>query len=176
MNERYWNYLQGPEWQAKRIQRLRLSGFRCEVCAVKNVTHVHHLTYDRIYHEAMDDLLPLCSEHHEIVERLIHDGALKRTGDVKELATRTIRLLKNCDTSKMVVEIESSHDVLHEPQRTPKWSKATEKDRHRSARERNTAPRVTMDAWRYNFPTMIIPKRYRKRGPTFALPKIKIHY
>lgn len=93
MNQTYSDYLQSPEWRSKRAQRLKISQNRCAACGSTDKVEVHHLTYARIFNEDMEDLLPLCEEHHEAAERIVRSGSLPRTGDVLFLATETIRLV-----------------------------------------------------------------------------------
>lgn len=60
----YVEYLQTPEWRARRSRSLRLVGYRCERCDVKRDLQVHHLTYVRIGEELDEDLEVLCRGCH----------------------------------------------------------------------------------------------------------------
>lgn len=61
----YQEYLQSPEWQAKRQKKLRSAGFRCELCNMANtVLDVHHRTYERRGDEYHRDLIVLCRDCH----------------------------------------------------------------------------------------------------------------
>lgn len=70
---RYSDYLLSPEWRQKRRQKLNLVNYRCEQCgylARMRDLHVHHLTYERLGDENLDeDLEVLCRwchhEHHQ---------------------------------------------------------------------------------------------------------------
>ena len=67
MNNEYYNYLQSQEYQKRRLQRLKLDGFQCQLCGTAQNLVVHHITYDRIGREDMDDLITLCNEcHHKV--------------------------------------------------------------------------------------------------------------
>lgn len=67
-------YLRSPEWREKRRQRLNLAKYRCEQCGApdgppKAPLDVHHLAYDRLGNENIDeDLVALCRPCHEVVE------------------------------------------------------------------------------------------------------------
>ena len=76
MNLRYRNYLLSDAWQQKRkavferAQRNANTNNRlgvCEKCGYKpwkpNL-QIHHLTYERIYNEPLDDLILLCPRCH----------------------------------------------------------------------------------------------------------------
>lgn len=90
MNETYSAYLQSRAWEAKRNQRLSLSGFKCEACSGTSKLQVHHLTYARIFQEEMEDLMALCKVHHEAAEEMVAKGVLKRTGCVRQLRLDTL--------------------------------------------------------------------------------------
>src|SRR5882724_1943277 len=61
----YRDFLSSPVWQAKRKQRLRIDGFRCQQCGTQGLLDVHHLNYEKPWgQEEMSDLLSLCRECH----------------------------------------------------------------------------------------------------------------
>lgn len=93
MTEEYIEYLNSDAWKIRRNKRLAVARFRCGACGSKNSVQVHHLTYERIFNENMEDLLPLCEHHHQIAESLVKKGQLDRRGDVLFLATETVRLV-----------------------------------------------------------------------------------
>lgn len=61
---RYADYLQTPEWQARRTRALRAAGYRCQVCNSQGELHVHHRTYERRGREYASDLTVLCADCH----------------------------------------------------------------------------------------------------------------
>lgn len=62
----YTEYLESPEWQARRKVMLRQAGYRCQVCNRDRRLHVHHRTYERRGMELPPDLVVLCDECHEL--------------------------------------------------------------------------------------------------------------
>lgn len=64
--ERYHEYLLSPEWKARRDERVKASGGRCQVCNRAEKLNVHHRTYERIGDELPDDLFVLCEECHHL--------------------------------------------------------------------------------------------------------------
>jgi 5-methylcytosine-specific restriction endonuclease McrA len=67
-NPEYEAYLQSERWQKlRRAVKLRARG-KCEVCQRRNGTDLAHLTYERIFHEPMTDLLWLCWACHAEVD------------------------------------------------------------------------------------------------------------
>lgn len=67
----YQDFLNSPEWQAKREAVQKRSGGWCESCRVagvyKRAAHVHHVHYEKPWgQEDTTDLLHLCEEHHRL--------------------------------------------------------------------------------------------------------------
>ena len=60
----YADYLQTPEWTAKRELVLDRDSHCCHVCSSRESLNVHHLTYDRRGNEDLDDLVALCKTCH----------------------------------------------------------------------------------------------------------------
>ena len=68
MNERYIiEYLSSPQWKAKRKAGKKRCNDICERCHLYLVDEVHHLTYERIYNERLEDLQGLCAGCHEFL-------------------------------------------------------------------------------------------------------------
>jgi 5-methylcytosine-specific restriction endonuclease McrA len=61
--------MRSPEWHRKRQQRLKLDHNTCQKCGATSKEYrleVHHLNYDRLFHERMEDLQTLCILCHPI--------------------------------------------------------------------------------------------------------------
>jgi len=63
--ENYSEYLQTNHWQAVRLERLKIDGFRCVVCLSREKLNVHHIDYSSLGDEKMEHLVTLCREHHK---------------------------------------------------------------------------------------------------------------
>ena len=63
----YKAYLKSPEWNDKRKKALFNAGYRCERCKKAKPLQVHHLTYERIFNERIEDLQALCFDCHKWV-------------------------------------------------------------------------------------------------------------
>lgn len=61
----YAEYLTTPEWQETRGVALREAGYRCDDCRSRQHLDVHHLTYERLGCERLEDLQVLCRDCHE---------------------------------------------------------------------------------------------------------------
>lgn len=68
---RYDEYLLTPHWQEMRRKALRHNFGRCCACGNREDLNVHHLNYDNLYHENVEDLSVLCRRCHEIYHFVI---------------------------------------------------------------------------------------------------------
>ena len=66
-SQQYQRYVgnRSPEWLAKREEAFETHGRYCCTCKTKYPLVVHHLTYDRLEYETMDDLQILCWNCHD---------------------------------------------------------------------------------------------------------------
>ena len=60
----YNKYMKSPEWAKKRKERLELDGYKCQMCGTTEKLEVHHIKYDTLGNENMDDLITLCEHCH----------------------------------------------------------------------------------------------------------------
>lgn len=67
--ELYHDYLQSPEWKAKRNAVLERDKHKCRICDGK-ADRVHHMTYDRKFNEPLYDLISVCKECHTMIHLL----------------------------------------------------------------------------------------------------------
>jgi 5-methylcytosine-specific restriction endonuclease McrA len=62
----YAEYLASPEWQKRRKKHIKMVGFSCQLCNIKDTTlHVHHRTYRNRGNESYTDLTVLCHNCHD---------------------------------------------------------------------------------------------------------------
>lgn len=64
MTKFYEEYLASDVWKSKRLERLKIDGHQCTVCGSKSELCVHHITYNNLYEEKMEDLITLCKKCH----------------------------------------------------------------------------------------------------------------
>lgn len=75
----YEEYMRSPEWR-----RVRRRYFRsklpqgCQGCGARQNLHLHHKTYERLGHEELTDLVPVC----QVCHALIHWEFDRATGDL----------------------------------------------------------------------------------------------
>ena len=60
----YQQYLKSVPWMILRHRTFIRDGIRCVRCRATERLEVHHLTYVRVGHEDLDDLVTLCDECH----------------------------------------------------------------------------------------------------------------
>jgi len=103
----YNKYLRSPEWKAKKLLVLERDNYKCQQCGYTNNLHVHHLTYENVTNEQLDDLVTLCKRCH----RSEHKKKVKNTKHFIKYYKMTNReLVKN----KVLTKAEKAflYDVL----------------------------------------------------------------
>src|SRR5262249_54111979 len=83
MNERYLRYLDSREWKAKRVAVKERCNNVCERCHRYLVDEVHHLTYERVYKERLEDLQGLCAPCHAFLHGSSEIDPLQKSIHVK---------------------------------------------------------------------------------------------
>jgi hypothetical protein len=66
-NSRYYKYLiylESAEWKAKRLLVLERDSYQCQFCKVAAAIDVHHITYNNLFNEPLEDLVSLCKPCH----------------------------------------------------------------------------------------------------------------
>jgi 5-methylcytosine-specific restriction endonuclease McrA len=66
----YVKYINSPEWKALRKKVILRDKRKCQHCGVQTRLQVHHLTYERLGHEMLSDLITLCRDCHRIEHKL----------------------------------------------------------------------------------------------------------
>ena len=66
----YKNYLHGEVWSGKRKAVWERCGGTCERCRLHPMDDVHHLTYENLFFEPLEDLWGLCRGCHKFVHEL----------------------------------------------------------------------------------------------------------
>lgn len=86
-----YEYEKSVYWELTR-ERYRLSGreWACAVCR-RERPQLHHLAYRDLGKESLDDLMPLCEDHHYEVEKHVRrtKGELNRREATFDYLTRT---------------------------------------------------------------------------------------
>ena len=60
---KYALYLESPEWKNK-AQACKDRDVNCKLCGSASKLQAHHITYDNLYNEKLEDLITLCFECH----------------------------------------------------------------------------------------------------------------
>ena len=69
MNTTYDEYIQSPQWKAKRGEAFNHYGKRCSLCGAKSKLQIHHIHYRNFRHEKVEDLTVLCESCHNAYEK-----------------------------------------------------------------------------------------------------------
>ena len=64
MYENYHVYLQSEDWMKLRRRVLERDEYKCHLCG-NRANRVHHLSYQNIYNEDLDDLVGVCEGCHQ---------------------------------------------------------------------------------------------------------------
>jgi hypothetical protein len=95
-------YMASREWRLKRQQVIDRAGGVCERCLLASIENVHHLTYERLGDERLDDLQGLCRPCHEFVSAESHEDPAEwrkwnevATEDRRYFLTRIARWLSS---------------------------------------------------------------------------------
>jgi hypothetical protein len=62
--DQYTEYLKSAKWRVRRDKALRRDKHQCAECGSKFNLQVHHLTYERVGDELIEDLKTLCRKCH----------------------------------------------------------------------------------------------------------------
>lgn len=98
--EQYEAHLKTPKWRKLRLEVFKRDGYKCLECSTKYNLQAHHLTYDDIGDEKIEQLITLCRKCHEKQ----HKGEL------------LVRLIREC--CKRFLSQRPSED--YNPRRTPR--------------------------------------------------------
>ena len=81
--ETYRRYLKTQHWQQIRAKVLQRAGNKCEMCGFEpwrpGTLQVHHLSYDRVGRESLEDLVAICPKCHMKIHGV--DTASKRNSE-----------------------------------------------------------------------------------------------
>lgn len=65
----YSTYILSEDWNTKRKSRLAKDNYQCAICGTGKNLSVHHITYERLGSERLDDLITLCKDCHKQVHK-----------------------------------------------------------------------------------------------------------
>lgn len=123
----YATYLLSPEWRAIRQVKLKETSHKCEGCS--NVSHlqIHHLTYKRIGHERMSDLMVLCDKCHAQVHEMWRKMPKFTVPQIRHCILHFLLYCKNRNKkrndSKVREKVNSRHNKL--PQKVKRFLAAS---------------------------------------------------
>jgi hypothetical protein len=104
--QKYLDYLQSPEWSQMRMKRILKAERCCEACRARPIyLEVHHLTYERLFREKLNDLIALCTACHQRIESFIKKGWMKRTGPVGKLRQKTLKILNPIESRRGQIQL-----------------------------------------------------------------------
>ncbi|PZV19176.1 MAG: hypothetical protein DCF22_00480 [Leptolyngbya sp.] len=111
----YEQYISSPEWKQKRQRVIERDGCKCRTCWESEDLEVHHVSYERLFNEDLDDLITLCHQCHEAITTVIRR---------RRYSTRIITVSDHQRITP-IIKIEVSHGKTnieisdHEPSANP---------------------------------------------------------
>lgn len=93
----YRNYIQSDRWAAKKREYWASKLIQhCYVCERSDLTlDLHHKTYKRLGYEKLQDLIPLCREHHEETHKLHRENIERRKKFIEENEQKGVKLKRH---------------------------------------------------------------------------------
>ena len=100
----YREYIESDEWSKKRLARVKMDGYKCQMCGTAKNLVVHHITYDRLGHESLDDLITLCHNCHEKIHSvdIVEKHARSKDNEESVIKKPVKRGRKKCKGKKMI--------------------------------------------------------------------------
>lgn len=87
MDNKYREYLISKKWASLKRAVHFFYEDECFICRSRKDLHVHHKTYERLFHEDLDDLVLVCSDCHQ----KIHDDRYTKQEAYKMLLDWTYK-------------------------------------------------------------------------------------
>ena len=64
-------YMQSEKWRTLRFSRLMIAQYKCESCGSFHNLNLHHVTYERLTQEELEDVAILCEACHTKLHNLL---------------------------------------------------------------------------------------------------------
>jgi len=145
----YQDYLNSNWWRETRKKRLEIDNHQCCLCGSERYLHVHHLTYERLGKEDVDnDLMTLCEDCHHLVHELM--PTLRQP--LYEVRHKANRRLSNLPELQKINDsyISDMREVLKE-NLSPLY------DRLKKQNRKNMARLLTRSLNNYEYPSLLLP-------------------
>ena len=65
------DYMKTEQWKQFKLERLRIAQNKCESCGSTHNLHLHHITYERLTQELIEDVAVLCNECHNYIHSVL---------------------------------------------------------------------------------------------------------
>lgn len=104
----YQQYLLSDEWKEFRKKAFAHYGRKCDRCQKTTTLQIHHLHYNNIFHEELEDVRVLCKAHHEKVHGIKHPKKkLKLTKSQRKKARKREKKLDHLNGKN--IKLRGSH-------------------------------------------------------------------
>lgn len=104
-SKRYREYLSSPEWLdvIERYKQTRRFGchFSPDRAGCSGAIQLHHVTYERVFHESLDDLVALCRRHHrELHHHFDSERQQDSSASLRDFSLRWISAMADLQNQK----------------------------------------------------------------------------
>lgn len=116
--KRYLEYLKSEEWLNLKLEVIRIRGCKCEGCGAKkkpSELELHHLTYERLFRELLEDLKLLCAWCHGKAHKLPVKKKRKRNGRNVNIVNERNKRGRYKTNKDYLIALKSAYrkDLLH---------------------------------------------------------------
>ena len=100
--EDYNKYIKSAKWKNKKKEVFKERGKECEQCGDQHYIHVHHLTYERLGDENLEDLQILCYQcHMSKHDKYFNKFVLNKKPTLKKQKNNKAKTHKKLKTNKL---------------------------------------------------------------------------
>ena len=64
-------YMQSEKWKQLKLERLKIAQNKCESCGSTHNLHLHHITYERLTQESVEDVAAICEQCHTYIHSVL---------------------------------------------------------------------------------------------------------
>jgi hypothetical protein len=92
----YDEYIKSKHWRQKKEEYKKHFKYQCTMCEEKKELHLHHITYERIGNERLDDLVYLCKTCHGKIHEALKPNETLSLGFLKNKRKKLGRTRADC--------------------------------------------------------------------------------
>jgi hypothetical protein len=124
----YAEYLRSRHWRRFRVEYKKARPWQCAICHDSDRLELHHVTYERLGQERLDDVRPLCQVCHSTLHQLAAEGLSGLNPDQVFFKGRAAVYARtrpdlNAEQPKRLSEMTSAEAREYNKNRKQNWKK-----------------------------------------------------